>query len=155
LARGPHEKRAAYKETKRILFALVNLWRTLSNLTFDINGAGQNGCRASANFWAVSQAVSMRRRNISDGNLSLMDYCTAGPQYAGGGYIADAHLPFVITAGHTIPLTDCFMPSRGNPCRSSTTKWPTACTCCSPRACTQRAKARNRSATLTITLLPA
>ena len=32
----------------------------------------------------------MRRLNISGGNLSLMDYCTAGPQYASGGFIADS-----------------------------------------------------------------
>jgi hypothetical protein len=76
--------------------ALVNFWRTLSNLTLQINAAGQDGCRASANFWAVSQAVSMRRLNISGANLSLMDYCTAGPQYASGGFIADSKLPFVI-----------------------------------------------------------
>ena len=41
--------------------ALVNFWRTLSNLSLNINAPGQDGCRASANFWAVSQAVSMRR----------------------------------------------------------------------------------------------
>ncbi len=76
--------------------ALVNFWRTLSNMSIKINGAGQDGCRASANFWAVSQAVSMRRLDVSGGNLSLMDYCTAGPQYASGGFIADSKLPFVI-----------------------------------------------------------
>jgi hypothetical protein len=73
--------------------ALVNFWRTLSNLTIDIDAAGQDGCRASANFWAVSQAVSLRRMNITGGGLSLMDYCTAGPQYASGGFIADSRLP--------------------------------------------------------------
>jgi hypothetical protein len=76
--------------------ALVNFWRTLSNLSLSINALGQDGCRASANFWAVSQAVSMRRLNVSGGNLSLMDYCTAGPQFASGGFIADSNLPFVI-----------------------------------------------------------
>ena len=76
--------------------ALVNFWRTLSNLTLNINSLGQDGCRASANFWAVSQAVSMRRLNITGANLSLMDYCTAGPQFASGGFIADSNLPFVI-----------------------------------------------------------
>lgn len=76
--------------------ALVNFWRTLSNLSINVKSAGQDGCRASANFWAVSQAVSMRRLNISGANLSLMDYCTAGPQYASGGFIADSKLPFVI-----------------------------------------------------------
>ena len=70
--------------------ALVNFWRTISNLSLAVNAAGQDGCRASANFWAVSQAVSMRRLDISGGNLSLMDYCTAGPQFASGGFIADS-----------------------------------------------------------------
>ena len=70
--------------------ALVNFWRTLSNLSLHIDAAGQDGCRASANFWAVSQAVSMRRLDIRGGNLSLMDYCTAGPQFASGGFIADS-----------------------------------------------------------------
>ena len=76
--------------------ALVNFWRTLSNLSLNVNAAGQDGCRASANFWAVSQAVSMRRLDIAGANVSLMDYCTAGPQFASGGFIADSRLPFVI-----------------------------------------------------------
>src|SRR5262245_39646785 len=54
--------------------ALVNFWRTLSNLSLNINALGQDGCRASADFWAVSQAVSMRRVKVSGANLSLMDY---------------------------------------------------------------------------------
>jgi hypothetical protein len=69
--------------------ALVNFWRTLSNLTINVDGKGQDGCRAGANFWAVSQAVSMRRLNVN-GGFTLMDYCTAGPQYASGGFIADS-----------------------------------------------------------------
>ncbi|MEE6311450.1 adenylyl cyclase [Plantactinospora veratri] len=73
--------------------ALVNFWRTLSNLSLNIVATGQDDCRASANFWAVSQAVSLRRMNIGGGGLSLMDYCTAGPQYASGGFIADSRLP--------------------------------------------------------------
>jgi len=73
--------------------ALVNFWRTLSNLSLNINALGQDGCRSTANFWAVSQAVSLRRMNITGGGLSLMDYCTAGPQYASGGFIADSRLP--------------------------------------------------------------
>src|SRR5918992_2643992 len=43
--------------------ALVNFWRSLSNLT--INVAGLSGCRAAGNFWAVSQAAPMRRVNIT------------------------------------------------------------------------------------------
>jgi hypothetical protein len=73
--------------------ALVNFWRTVSNLTVNVNATGQDGCRSTANFWAVSQAVSMRRVNFTNGGLSLMDYCTAGPQYASGGFIADSKLP--------------------------------------------------------------
>ena len=38
----------------------------------------------------------MRRLDVSGANLSLMDYCTAGPQYASGGFIADSRLPFVV-----------------------------------------------------------
>src|SRR5207244_5946170 len=68
--------------------ALVNFWRSLSNLT--INVAGLSGCRASGDFWAVSQAAPMRRVNITGGNLTFMDYCTAGPQYASGGFMADS-----------------------------------------------------------------
>jgi hypothetical protein len=76
--------------------ALNNFWRTVSNLTVKVNGAGQDDCRASANFWAVSQAVSLRRVNILGANLSLMDYCTAGPQFASGGFLADSKTDFII-----------------------------------------------------------
>jgi hypothetical protein len=85
--------------------ALVNFWRTLSNLSIHINAAGQDGCRATANFWAVSQAAPMRRVAISGGTLSLMDYCTAGPQYASGGFIADSELPDVVNGSQQQWLT--------------------------------------------------
>ena len=74
--------------------ALNNFWRSVSNLT--INVAGLADCRASGDFWAVSQAAPMRRVNITGGNLTLMDYCTAGPQYASGGFIADSKTGFII-----------------------------------------------------------
>jgi hypothetical protein len=74
--------------------ALVNFWRSLSNLTINVMGLAD--CRASANFWAVSQAAPMRRVNVTGGNLSLMDYCTGGPQFASGGFIADSQTTFVI-----------------------------------------------------------
>jgi hypothetical protein len=74
--------------------ALDNFWRSVSNLTIDV--AGQTGCRSSTDFWAVSQAAPMRRVDVKGGNLSLMDYCTAGPQYASGGFIADSRTGFVI-----------------------------------------------------------
>ena len=71
-------------------FALNNFWRSISNLTINVNGTGQDGCEASSNFWAVSQAVSMRRVQVNGGNLSLMDYCGPGPYFASGGFIADS-----------------------------------------------------------------
>ena len=67
--------------------ALVNFWRSMSNLT--INVAGQSGCRSTGEFWAVSQAAPLRRVKIN-GNMTFMDYCTAGPQYASGGFMADS-----------------------------------------------------------------
>ena len=74
--------------------ALNNFWRSVSNLS--INVTGLEGCRSSANFWAASQASPMRRVNITGGNLSLMDYCTAGPQYASGGFVADSKTGAVV-----------------------------------------------------------
>jgi hypothetical protein len=85
--------------------ALVNFWRTVGNLTVNINAAGQDGCRQTANFWAVSQAVSLRRVQFTGGTLSLMDYCTAGPQYASGGFIADAKLPATVNGSQQQWLT--------------------------------------------------
>jgi hypothetical protein len=80
--------------TSNNCIALVNFWRSVSNLT--INVRGLSGCRSSGDFWAVSQAAPMRRVNITGGNLTLMDYCTAGPQFASGGFIADSRTGFVI-----------------------------------------------------------
>jgi hypothetical protein len=68
--------------------ALDNFWRSMSNLT--INIAAQSGCQTGADFWAVSQAAPLRRVNFTGGNVSLQDYCTAGPQFASGGFIADS-----------------------------------------------------------------
>ena len=89
--------------------ALNTFWRSLSNLTLDISGEGQDGCRASANFWAVSQAVSVRRVDVradeGDPQFSLMDYCTAGPQYASGGFIADSRFGTVLNGSQQQWLT--------------------------------------------------
>ncbi|PPK97311.1 hypothetical protein CLV92_104131 [Kineococcus xinjiangensis] len=83
--------------------ALNTFWRTLSNLTIDVNGAGQDGCRQSANFYAVSQAAPVRRLNVLGGEqktpLSLMDYCTAGPHFASGGFLADSRVDNVAGDG--------------------------------------------------------
>ena len=65
--------------------ALVNFWRSVSNLT--INVAGKADCQ-SGEFWATSQAAPMRRVHVN-GFATLMDYCT-GPSFASGGFIADS-----------------------------------------------------------------
>ena len=77
--------------------ALVNFWRSLSNLTIDV--AGQTGCQSGTEFWAVSQASPMRRVNVVGGQTSLMDYCSAGPQYASGGFVADSTLQGTVISG--------------------------------------------------------
>jgi hypothetical protein len=66
--------------------ALVNFWRSLSNLTINVTTPNA-GCY-NGEFWAVSQAAPMRRVHII-GPTTLMDYCTA-PSYASGGFIADS-----------------------------------------------------------------
>jgi hypothetical protein len=66
--------------------ALVNFWRSLSNLTINVT-TPNFGCYFGE-FWPVSQAAPMRRVHVN-GYASLMDYCT-GPSYASGGFIADS-----------------------------------------------------------------
>src|SRR5438309_107077 len=66
--------------------ALVNFWRSLSNLTINVT-TPNFGCY-SGEFWAVSQAAPMRRVHIN-GLTTLMDYCTP-PSFASGGFIADS-----------------------------------------------------------------
>jgi hypothetical protein len=67
--------------------ALNNFWRSLSNLTINVTTPGF-GCY-TGQFWAVSQAAPMRRVNVINGNVTLMDYCS-GPSFASGGFIADS-----------------------------------------------------------------
>src|SRR5947209_2517734 len=66
--------------------ALVNFWRSLSNLTINVT-TPNFGCY-SGEFLAESQAAPMRRVHIN-GFATLMDYCTP-PSYASGGFIADS-----------------------------------------------------------------
>jgi hypothetical protein len=66
--------------------ALVNFWRSLSNLTINVT-TPNFGCY-SGEFWAVSQAAPMRRVQVNR-FATLMDYCS-GPSYASGGFIADS-----------------------------------------------------------------
>ncbi len=66
--------------------ALVNFWRSLSNLTINVTNP-TFGCY-TGEFWAVSQAAPIRRVLVN-GAATLMDYCT-GPSFASGGFIADS-----------------------------------------------------------------
>ena len=66
--------------------ALVNFWRSLSNLT--INVAGKTDCR-SGEFWATSQASPLRRVDVN-GYVTLQDYCSGLWSNASGGFIADS-----------------------------------------------------------------
>jgi hypothetical protein len=66
--------------------ALNNFWRSLSNLTINVN-TPNFGCY-SGEFWPVSQASPMRRVDVN-GLVTLMDYCT-NPSFASGGFIADS-----------------------------------------------------------------
>ena len=76
-------------------FALVNFWRSLSNLTINVT-TPNFGCYFGE-FWPVSQASPMRRVLVN-GYASLMDYCT-GPSFASGGFIADSEFTDSITNG--------------------------------------------------------
>ena len=82
--------------------ALNNFWRSLSNLT--INPTGGEGCRTNTEFWAVSQASPMRRVNIT-GGTTFMDYCTDGPQYASGGFLADSKTAGIVNGSQQQFLT--------------------------------------------------
>jgi hypothetical protein len=77
--------------------ALNNFWRSLSNLTINVNNP--NGCY-TGEFWAVSQAAPMRRVHIigNGQNITLMDYCTP-PSFASGGFIADSQFEGQIING--------------------------------------------------------
>ncbi len=68
--------------------ALVNFWRSLSNLTINVTTPNA-GCY-NGEFWAVSQAAPLRRVQIN-GATTLQDYCTQ-PNYASGGFIADSKI---------------------------------------------------------------
>jgi hypothetical protein len=66
--------------------ALVNFWRSLSNLTIQVTNPSF-GCH-TGEFWAVSQAAPIRRVLVN-GLATFMDYCT-GPSFASGGFVADS-----------------------------------------------------------------
>ncbi|HET7243206.1 MAG TPA: hypothetical protein VFJ07_00120, partial [Streptosporangiaceae bacterium] len=69
--------------------ALVDFWRSLSNLTINFPAPQPGGpCSRSAEFWATSQASPVRRVAVN-GFFSLMDYCTS-PSFSSGGFIADS-----------------------------------------------------------------
>ena len=66
--------------------ALVNFWRSLSNLTINVTNP-TFGCH-TGEFWAVSQAAPLRRVLVN-GLATFMDYCS-GPSFASGGFVADS-----------------------------------------------------------------
>jgi len=79
---------------------LENFWRSLSNLTLNVNlpssppayapNPGEDpGCMNSSDLFAVSQASPVRRV-IVNGGFFLQDYCGQG--YASGGFFADDEL---------------------------------------------------------------
>ena len=87
--------------------ALTNFWRSMSNLTINPTGvvdkilgqANPNiGCTTNTQFWAVSQAAPLRRVNIN-GGMTFMDYCSGGPQFASGGFMADSKTTATIVNG--------------------------------------------------------
>jgi hypothetical protein len=79
--------------------ALVNFWRSLSNLTINVTlpqtpptympaPPDNPFCANSAEFWATSQAAPVRRVNVN-GFITLFDYCS-NPGFSSGGFIADS-----------------------------------------------------------------
>ena len=79
----------------------VNFWRSLSNLTLNVDlpssppayappvgDAFGPGCANSAEIWSVSQAAPIRRA-IINGSVVFQDYC-ANNNFASGGFIADS-----------------------------------------------------------------
>jgi hypothetical protein len=81
--------------TNGFCVALNNFWRSLENLTIDVN-TPNFGCY-SGEFWAVSQASPMRRVHVN-GQTTLMDYCS-GPSFASGGFIADSRFDGTVING--------------------------------------------------------
>ncbi len=80
-----------------------NFWRSLSNLTLNVDlpssppdyappalDAFGAGCANSAEFWAASQAAPIRRA-IINGSVVAQDYCS-NDNYASGGFIADSQI---------------------------------------------------------------
>jgi hypothetical protein len=68
--------------------ALVNFWRSIENLTINVNTAAKKDCKAAAEFWATSQAAPLRRVHVN-GFTTLFDFCS-GPGFSSGGFIADS-----------------------------------------------------------------
>jgi hypothetical protein len=80
-----------------------NFWRSLSNLTLNVDlpssppayappnlDAYGAGCANSAEMWSASQASPIRRA-IINGNVVLQDYCSSD-NYASGGFVADSDI---------------------------------------------------------------
>src|SRR5438552_3229092 len=75
--------------------ALVNFWRSLSNLTINVT-TPDFGCYYGE-FWPVSQAAPMRRVAV-DGYMSRMDYCS-GRSFASAAFTRASQLDGRSTKG--------------------------------------------------------
>jgi hypothetical protein len=76
--------------------ALDNFWRSLSNLTINID-TGDEGC-LSDQTWAASQAAPIRRLQVLGGDFKLFDACSQ-PGYSSGGFIADSQFAGAVVNG--------------------------------------------------------
>jgi hypothetical protein len=70
--------------------ALDNFWRSIYNLTINVNSGGAiDSCHNNNDdFWATSQDAPIRRVQVN-GTLTLMDFCD-NPGYASGGFLGDS-----------------------------------------------------------------
>ncbi len=76
--------------------ALDNFWRSLSNLTININTVDDN-CWSDQT-WAASQAAPIRRLQVLGGDFKLFDACSQ-PGYSSGGFIADSQFAGAVVNG--------------------------------------------------------
>src|SRR5215469_14901525 len=79
--------------------ALVNFWRSLSNLTINVTlpklppaysptPPDNPFCANAAEMWATSQAAPVRRVHVN-GFITLFDFCSS-PGFSSGGFISDS-----------------------------------------------------------------
>jgi hypothetical protein len=68
---------------------LVDFWRSVLNLTIDVNSGATSGCYNNGDdWWGASQAAPLRQVEVN-GTLNLSDTCES-PGYSSGGFTADS-----------------------------------------------------------------